>query len=520
MRAQRQGGTRSTPRPAAASGARPSSGGRAHFAPTPVSAGRFAPAPVSASKTPLSPPKTLRESRETGQGPFRPSASARKALFALDKGLNEIQLYATRVMPPDNPSDVDRSVLTGLIDVRGAAERLYESSTKALQDGWRGNKTPSTAAPSHKDPRKGMKDSLTHAKSMMVEVSRTLAAHEATLGEHVNRLRDSVGQLTELHEAWSHCVDELNSSRSLTSPRGLASPTSPPKQQTLQERLSSKKSPRAASAAARSPTALSASGGSRAGASPKVGKWTAHFDAPWSDEDRRLIALVREHGLDGAALAKGLDGTRTSGACQERWIEMLENALKLSRERMGATRKAEHAAREALGAVVATVTRERSQVQLATRRMQGLATKAAEARARGRNSENVAELRVSAAELADPESELSRLSKLLEAMGPRGLLRLLMPRDGIESVQDELCGNTPGRPRKKSYLHFEVGQLPAAPPRSPDDKVKARHVIRIRNARTSQVVLDWTEPEERSTDPSRSAEPQDKVTKMLYGGGA
>ena len=50
---------------------------------------------------------------------------------------------------------------------------------------------------------------------------------------------------------------------------------------------------------------------------------------------------------------------------------MLENALKLSRERMGATRKAEHAAREALGAVVATVTRERSQVQLATRRMQG-----------------------------------------------------------------------------------------------------------------------------------------------------
>ena len=61
-----------------------------------------------------------------------------------------------------------------------------------------------------------MKTSLTHAKSMMVEVSRTLAAHEATLGEHVNRLRDSVGQLTELHEAWSHCVDELNSSRSLS----------------------------------------------------------------------------------------------------------------------------------------------------------------------------------------------------------------------------------------------------------------------------------------------------------------
>ena len=36
----------------------------------------------------------------TGQGPFRPSASARKALFALEKGLNEIKLYAARVMPP------------------------------------------------------------------------------------------------------------------------------------------------------------------------------------------------------------------------------------------------------------------------------------------------------------------------------------------------------------------------------------------------------------------------------------
>ena len=53
-------------------------------------------------------------SRARRAGPFRPSASARKALFALDKGLNEIQLYrATRVMPPDNPSDADRMTLTG-----------------------------------------------------------------------------------------------------------------------------------------------------------------------------------------------------------------------------------------------------------------------------------------------------------------------------------------------------------------------------------------------------------------------
>jgi hypothetical protein len=119
-----------------------------------------------------------RSALETGQGPFKPSHSWRRALFGIEKAIRDLQLYVGRIDPEasSDESTSDRALLAGIeLVIRGAKQ--MEDSAKVSLGRLKGPKAGSGGStvggtPVHKDPRNGMREQLMRCQR---------EAHEAAL---------------------------------------------------------------------------------------------------------------------------------------------------------------------------------------------------------------------------------------------------------------------------------------------------------------------------------------------------
>ena len=117
-----------------------------------------------------------RSALETGQGPFKPSQSSRRALFGIEKAIRDLQLYVGRIDPQSASDDStsERALLRGVTCVLQGAQQMEKSAKDNLLKLKARPKSGSTVSgtPVHKDPRNAMRDQLMRCQR---------EAHEAAL---------------------------------------------------------------------------------------------------------------------------------------------------------------------------------------------------------------------------------------------------------------------------------------------------------------------------------------------------
>ena len=173
-----------------------------------------------------------RDPLATGQGPFKPSTSSRRALFGVDKAIRDLQLYLARVDPSCalDDSTESRALLTGVRHVLNSAVKMEQSAIKNLQDLKARPKSGTCVAgtPMHKDPRNAMREQLERSKREAHEAVLVMRAHEQTLSEHCDRMNECILVLQMMASIYGTAVDvsQKNTLTSTASSKGtLASPS-------------------------------------------------------------------------------------------------------------------------------------------------------------------------------------------------------------------------------------------------------------------------------------------------------
>ncbi|KAL1527230.1 hypothetical protein AB1Y20_015907 [Prymnesium parvum] len=446
-----------------------------------------------------------RSALETGQGPFNPSTSARRALFGVAKAIRELQLYLARVDPDyaTDESTCERALLSGVTHSINMAQRMEQSAIDHLSSIKDRPKPGSTAAgtPVHKDPRNPLREQLERCRREAHEAVLVMKGHQTTLREHCGRMRHCILILQMMNDIYSSAVGILqrNTLTSTASSKGTLA--SPHRHGAIRCSLSGKpfQMPSGGSSPAltlspRTPR-VSTAGGSKAGSAAISGR-----ALPWSEEeDLVLLEAVKEHGLQQWSTVALQLPSRSSSQCHERWDKLVDEQLHTARERQVATRKAAHQAELAINDVGGGLRLLRNQLHLTTQKMMKDQAKRYEVRAKDRNWEQ-------RASIIGESPEHERIRKLLQSGGPGVLLSRL--RTNLKAVEAEL---------QLRMLTFETGALPV-----PSNAVtgqstsnKTRYFMQVKDLQTGETCLYWEEPKElRNTDPSQNAASSELTRKL------
>ena len=510
---------------------------------TPLSTLPPTPPPPVATPRPVSHAALFNASRSpngrggSGQGPFKPSASHRRALFGVIQAGHDIRSALGRIDPEfSDGTHKERALLAGMEILLCAAEQTMKSAQNNL--GSLGKKTslPPTMerTPKYNDPRSVIKDQLKRMYRIAKDAHGSLAHLSATLHDRRDELYARLVDLALVNDILVQTVDE-EQSHSLTK----SAVRSPDAERPWAARMACKPACTTSEGTftPEQPSALrwkKLLGASNAVEAFKVrtpeGKVRPEFNAriavaastpsPWSgEEDTVLLSLLVTHGLNRwpkvaeevpremmQRYQKVSAMPRLPGTCRSRWETIInvflsnESApgIKRTSEILTAARKALRDTEAVMNECAGVLTRARSELQLASVRAQKLSVEAAELRSWLRSHTHV--------KLNGIGEEHQRLAHLLEKMGPKKLLerklaeaeRLSKGLDDV-SLADEL---------QLDALVIEVKKVAGGV------GAKPRHILRVRDMTTAEICLEWEEPRERPTDPAGETEDSPGSTLM------
>ena len=167
------------------------------------------------------------------------------------------------------------------------------------------------------------------------------------------------------------------------------------------------------------------------------------------------------------------------------------------------SRKAIRNAEEAMNATAGILTRAKSELSIATVKMQRLSTQAATERAWLNKHTHI--------KLKGNTAEHRKLQQLLTDLGPGKLLERKLTE--VERLKGGLETHTIAEQLELKVLTLEAGVTNGG------SKCRPRHYLRIKDVDTGEICLEWETPtDQRLTDPAmRDASETDALTRRLHG---
>ena len=489
--------------------------------------------------------------RGAGQGPFKLTQSAERALFGVRKAAEDIKLALGRI--DHNAADLDgvyrgneRALLAGL-EVLAAAAASTDEKAKYHLSQLKSGGAALERTTKHNDPRIGLKESLASIAKLARSLLLDLQYHQGQLQCHVTILTNRLAELDLVYGILMRAVSDakhpLASSPSSPSsapvtPRGIKSFAAPTRSSFASVAsaaldVSDPHAPTSPMAQARwrklrAVMALAVKSPSKGqpAFSPRVAV-AGSTNVPWSqEEDFVLKELVKEHGLTRWTLvADALPGAlmkhtpdsrppRTSGLCKARWETLLNaylsvagvSGLQRTADLLDAARKASRDAEGSINEVAGRLTDAKSRLSLASRTAQKLVTSAAERRGWLREHTHV--------KLHGSSAEHESLRHVLDNLGPANLLARKLAE--VENLKAGLhAGSTLAEELGLRELVIEVGRMAGGAAAVP------RYFLKVRNQRTAEICLEWEEPrDQRRTNPAQhKTEEGDALTRKLHEGG-
>ena len=403
----------------------------------------------------------------TGQGPFKHSKSAERALFGVMQAVHDLKLALGRI--DHTVADLDgvrrgndRALLAGLEVLLAASVRVSHEAKRHLGNlseagaalgsgsgggggGGSGSLTPRSRGgaaertPKHKDPRIGLKDTLVETDRLAHAVHADLKFHDTALRNHVIYLSTRLADMEDLYDILRHDVDDQKNTLSRSAP---SSPR-PTGGLTAKQRLESYGTAAPNQLASPSSVASSPSKATQGFSARVAVAGSISTSVPWIPcEDLALIALVKQHGLHRwPTIADELPGhlvstypeeakklnldtraPRTYGLCKDRWETLLNaylsvagvSGVRKTSDMLLAARKASRDAEGIMNEVAARLNDAKSKLSLAGVRASQLVTQVANQRAALREHTHV--------RLHGNTSEHAALRKVLEDIGPLKLM--------------------------------------------------------------------------------------------------
>ena len=168
-----------------------------------------------------------------------------------------------------------------------------------------------------------------------------------------------------------------------------------------------------------------------------------------------------------------------------------------------ASRKAIRNAEEAMNSTAGILMRAKSELSIATVKMQRLSTQAATERAWLNTHTHLT--------LRGTTKEHERLQRLLTELGPGKLLERKLTE--VERLKGGLETHTIADQLDLKVLTVEAGVINGG------SKSRPRHYLRVKDTDTGEICLEWETPtDQRLTDPSaRDTSETDALTRRLHG---
>lgn len=238
---------------------------------------------------------------ESGQGPFKPSTSSRRALFGVAQALRALHLHLARVDPLASldPSTSDRSLLSGVAHLLRMAEQMEQSASDHLASI---KLRSSTGTPLHKDPRHPLREQLEVCRREAKEAVRVMSDEQQRVRAHCDRMRQSIAILQMIEEIYDAAVSQ-SLSNTLTS-----TPSSKPN---LMTSMPSSKTSVGASVP-NTKTVLNSCKKEASSQSPKGNAgwpWSEEVYCPWSCNGPSLKPILT---AGGSCVGRGGEAARTA----------------------------------------------------------------------------------------------------------------------------------------------------------------------------------------------------------------
>ena len=171
---------------------------------------------VTSSSPPSTPSRSLSVPSKlspagSGQGPFKPSQSAQRALFGIRSAATEIKVALHKIDPEfsDHP---DRALLRGLDVLLAAAEQARANALKNQKLlATEGGAAKATPGPQGEKPQMVLASQLARTADVAKQAHSSLLAHQHTLSLHRDELYARWETLRDVSEILERAVADQSS---------------------------------------------------------------------------------------------------------------------------------------------------------------------------------------------------------------------------------------------------------------------------------------------------------------------